>query len=1103
MNRIRSAIQRLNGWGAALMLAAASTGPAVSAEEPSARHLEFFESRIRPVLVDRCLDCHGAEGTAKGGLRVDSREALLKGGLSGPAIVPGNPEASPLIQAVRHELADRAMPKDRQRLPDTVVADLVRWVRDGAADPRTGQDPTVVHRTAEWEGQFRSRADRWCFKPVTPSAIPEVCDADWATDPVDRFILSRLEAANLRPAPPASPEAWLRRTHFALTGLPPAPEALLAFLQDPSDTARARIVDRLLASPRFGERWARHWMDLVRFAESYGHEQDYTIAHAWRYRDYLIRAFNGDVPYDQFVTEHIAGDLTPRPRRATPGGWNESVLATGFWYLHQATHAPVDLLQDEADRIDNQVDVFSKTFLGLTVSCARCHHHKFDAIAMEDYYGLTAFLRGARQDSAVLDPGGSLESQTSDIGQLHERQTPRLRSAVRRALKDGAPRLSTYLLAAQGIAAAPSAAASTNRTDQPAEEVARTAAQQGLDAQHLERWVKALRELKPGDATHPLSWVLPRTNSAASAVPTNSLRPGDKPIATDPGQVFASGHAFSGNPRRTADWRFVDDRIDVLPAGVVHSGHLAPGFEGTLRTATFTLTEPNLHLRLAGRGGRVKLILGRYALRDFNPLLFERTQFDVDTDGRFQWFSIPDLKRHLGKSAYIEFIDGGDGDLAVEQVLQSRHTTPPPDPGLLQTPIAGNDLASRAAAVEHSVREGLQRWSGGKDLGETLGLISWLSRRGLINWGQQDKVIATLAEESQRSTAAVGDPIRALAMTQGTPEPTRVLLRGDPRKPGAEIPPRFPRALSLSRPDGTHCDGGRLELAARMTDPANPLTHRVFVNRIWTHLFGVGIVPSVDNFGAMGQDPTHPELLDHLVVSFRAGGGSAKTLIRRLCLTRTFGMSSNPSDPEAERRDPDNALLHRMRLRRLEGEAIRDSLLAVSHRLDAAMFGPSIPTHFTPFMGDRMWVRNDSGPLDGAGRRTVYQETRRNFLSPFLLAFDLPIPDSTVGQRSVSNVPGQALALMNDPFIRDQATVWAKRLQVDPPTTPRERVRSLYLEALGRFPDDTETEAVLRLVGHPRGDHGDGPIREGETCQGAWIEACHVMFLLKEFRYVP
>lgn len=1102
MSRIRSAIQRLHGWGAALILAA-STGPAVSAEEPLARHLEFFESRIRPVLVDRCLDCHGAEGTAKGGLRVDSREALLKGGLSGPAIVPGNPDASPLIQAVRHDLADRAMPKDRPRLPDSVVADLVRWVRDGAADPRTGQHQTVVNRTADWETQFRFRSDRWCFKSVTPPTIPEVRDTAWATDPIDRFILSRLEVANLRPAPPASPEAWLRRVHFVLTGLPPKPEIVLAFLQDPSDTARARIVDRLLASPHFGERWARHWMDLVRFAESYGHEQDFTIAHAWRYRDYLIRAFNEDVPYDQFVTEHIAGDLTAKPRRAVPGGWNESVIGTGFWYLHQATHAPVDLLQDEADRIDNQVDVFSKTFLGLTVSCARCHHHKFDAIAMEDYYGLTAFLRGARQDSAVLDPEGSLESQVSDLEQLHKRQTPRLRSAVRRSLKDGAPRLATYLLAAQGIATTPSSAMSTNQTDLLPVEVTRTATQQGLDAQHLERWVKALRELKPGDATHPLSWVLPQTNSAPSVVPTDSLRPGDNPIAMDPGQIFASGHAFPVHPRQTADWRFVDHRIDFLPAGVAHSGHLAPGFEGTLRTATFILTEPNLHIRVAGRGGRVKLILGRYGLIEFNSLLFERTQLDVDTDGRFRWFSMPDLKRHLGKSAYLEFIDGGDGDLAVEQVLLSRHTTPPPDPGLLPIPISGNDLASRAAAVERSIREGLQRWSGGKDPGATLDLISWLSRRGLLDWGEQGKAIATLAEESQRSTAAVGDPSRALAMTQGTPEPTRVLLRGDPRKPGAEISPRFPRVLSPSRPDGTQCDGGRLELAARMIDPTNPLTHRVFVNRIWAHLFGVGIVPTVDNFGALGQDPTHPDLLDHLVVSFRAGGGSAKTLIRRLCLSRTFGMSSNPSDPEAERRDPDNALLHRMRLRRLEGEAIRDSLLAVSQRLDSAMFGPSILTHLTPFMGDRMWVKNPSGPLDGAGRRTVYQETRRNFLSPFLLAFDLPIPDSTVGQRSVSNVPSQALALMNDPFIRDQAKIWAQRLQADPPTTPRERIQSLYLEALGRFPNDTETETLLRLVNHQGKGHDRTPSRNGESSNEPWTEACHGMFLLKEFRYVP
>ncbi|MFM7216302.1 MAG: DUF1549 and DUF1553 domain-containing protein [Verrucomicrobiota bacterium] len=982
----------------------------------------------------------------------------------------------------------------------------VLWLLSAIAGPdASGAETATGDRTAGWEALFQSRVDRWCLRPVTSPAIPEVRDSDWATDPVDRFVLSRLETAGLRPAPPASPQVWLRRVHVALTGLPPSPETTLAFLQDSSDAARVRIVDRLLGSPRFGERWARHWMDLVRFAESYGHEQDFPIANAWRYRDYLIRAFNEDVPYDRFVTEHIAGDLLPAPRRAASGGGNESILATGFWYLHQATHAPVDLLQDEADRIDNQIDVFSKTFLGLTVSCARCHDHKFDAIAMEDYYGLTAFLRGARQDSAVLDPEGSLGSQSTGLEDLHVRQTPRLRAAVRRALRDGAPRLKDHLLAAERIAAMPSVAGSTNRMDPPGEDVVRVAATQGLDARILARWVTALRELKPGDTRHPLAGVMsradaPRTPKAAS---TSVLRPGDTPLPMDPREDFASGHAFASRPTPPAAWRFVADQIDFLPTGVVHSGHLAPGFEGTLRTRTFTLAEPHLHLRLAGRGGRVKLILARYALREFNPLLFERTQFDVDTGGRFQWFSIPDLKRHIGKSVYLEFLDGGDGDLAVGQVLMSREATPPPEPGLLPDGVDGDTLGARATQVERSVREGLRRWSRGEDPGPDLALVSWLSRRGLLDWGRPGDRIEALALEQGQAATAVGDPIRALAMTRGTPEPTRVQLRGDLRKPGPEIRPRFPRALSPSRPDGTRCDGGRLELASRVTDAANPLTHRVFVNRIWAHLFGVGLVPSVDNFGALGQDPTHPELLDHLVVSFRDGDGSIKTLLRRLCLTRTFAMSSMPSDPEAERRDPDNRLLHRMRLRRLEGEALRDTLLAVSGRLDSAMFGPSVLTHFTPFMGDRMWVKNPSGPLDGAGRRTVYQETRRNFLSPFQLAFDLPIPDSTVGQRSVSNVPGQALALMNDPFVRDQARGWSERLQAGSPATPRERIRSLYLEALGRFPDDTETEALLQLVGPPHVDPGDGSTRPGEIPLGTWTEACHVMFLLKEFRYVP
>ena len=443
--------------------------------------IEFFESRIRPFLITDCQECHGPKHQ-RGGLRVDSREALLRGGDSGPAVIPNKAQESRLLRAIQHLEPDLQMPKERPRLPETVIRDVARWIDAGAVFPvASGSSANSTNNSSAWPRVFEARRQWWSFQPPVAAPVPVVNRSEWSTHPVDRFILARLEAEGLQPAAPAEPQVWLRRVHWTLTGLPPEPANVVAFLANPSLEARARVVDALLASPRFGERWARHWMDLVRFADSYGHEQDYTIPYAWRYRDYLIRAFNADVPYDVFVQEHMAGDLLPNPRRHPGMGFNESVLATGFWYLHQATHAPVDPLQDEADRIDNQVDVFSKTFLGLTVACARCHDHKFDAISTQDYYSLSGFLRASRQDIASLDPDGTLEPRLNSRIQDDPSISKKLRTILRGALKDATPRVAPYLIQAQELLR------SNIASNAWPGEVLATARRHGLDAGILDR----------------------------------------------------------------------------------------------------------------------------------------------------------------------------------------------------------------------------------------------------------------------------------------------------------------------------------------------------------------------------------------------------------------------------------------------------------------------------------------------------------------------------------------------------------------------------------------------------------------------------------------
>ncbi len=372
-----------------------SSRPAV-ATGPTLEGSEFFEKKIRPLLVSQCYECHSAGKKKRGGLLLDSRITALKGGDTGPALVPSKPDDSLLIKAISY-LDDLKMPP-RKKLTDEQIADLTAWVKMGA--PWPGGDAKVA---ADTTFDLQKRKEHWAFQPITHPVAPQVKDTAWPRNDLDCFVLAKLEAKGLKPAAPADKRPLLRRVTFDLTGLPPTTAEIDAFLEDESPKAYEKVVERLLASSAYGERWARHWLDLVRFAETFGHEFDVDMAEAYRYRDYVIRAFNADLPYDRLVTEHLAGDLLSEPRRHPTEKFNESILGTGFWFLGEAKHSPVDLRVDGADRRNNQIDVFSKTFLGLTVSCARCHDHKFDAILTRDYYGLASYLQSSRYQRAFID----------------------------------------------------------------------------------------------------------------------------------------------------------------------------------------------------------------------------------------------------------------------------------------------------------------------------------------------------------------------------------------------------------------------------------------------------------------------------------------------------------------------------------------------------------------------------------------------------------------------------------------------------------------------------------------------------------------------------
>ena len=377
---------------------------------------QFFETNIRPVLSEKCYECHSSKAAKiKGGLRLDHIELILQGGDSGPAIIQGKPDDSLIVQAIRYDDLDFHMPP-KEKLPKKVVQDFKKWISE-VADWPDEQVPTLLSSKKRKSFNLEKRKNsHWCWQPISDPSIPQ--EVALKQNQIDYFIGKRLSEKGLLPALATDRRTWLRRVTFDLTGFPPTLEEIGHFISDESENAHLTVVDRLLSSNHFGEKWARHWMDLVRYAETCGHEFDYPLEHPHEYRDYLIRAFNLDVPYDQFLREHVAGDLIKEPRKHPSEKFNESIIGTGFWYFHEAVHAPTDPKVDNADRMENQLDVFGKTFLGLTIGCARCHDHKFDAISEKDYYSMAAFMQGSNRQEYPLDAGGAREGIANEIEAL-------------------------------------------------------------------------------------------------------------------------------------------------------------------------------------------------------------------------------------------------------------------------------------------------------------------------------------------------------------------------------------------------------------------------------------------------------------------------------------------------------------------------------------------------------------------------------------------------------------------------------------------------------------------------------------------------------------
>jgi len=1128
---------------------------------PTAADLEFFEKQVRPLLANHCHKCHGPD-EQKGGLRLDSRSAILAGGDTGAAVAPGKPDESLLIDAVGYGGLYQMPPSGK--LAESQIATLRRWVELGAPWPESAVASEGGKPAASFD--LRERAQRWAFQPLVEHTPPTVSDTGWPQTAVDRFILAKLEAAELEPAEPADRRTLLRRVTYDLTGLPPSPAEIESFLADETPTAFDRVVDRLLASPRYGQRWARHWLDLVRYAESRGHEFDYSVPNAFQYRDYVIRALNADVPYDQFVVEHVAGDLLPEPRLNPERGFNESILGTGFWFLGEEVHSPVDIRGDETDRNDNKIDVLSKTFLGLTVACARCHDHKFDAISTRDYYALAGFVLSSGYRQAPFEALEQNRRIASDLATLSAQQRPKLAAAFATAAKPALERMAQVLMTTRDVLVAWADAASRD------ERLAAAAGRIAIDPRLLAAWAAEIERAKNDPASPLHAWAV-LARAPFDAPPADVLRPlavrwqeqndavanslADARVVIDYSQVKAAewlqdGFVFGSGPVRPGEIRLgteskrpsdrapsngvptdrgpiakVFDRAAAVSDPAWDVQQLAPGVEReggrlawsqsgrTLRTPTFTLGAGKLYYLVSG-SGHAYAAVDSHRMNN-GPLHGALIREWKAAEGAFQWIE-HDLSSYPGHLAHIEFTpyltsEVGPNESSVLAVALVVEAARPPAaidrPNALLSALLRNTASAESVArayqqtfIDVMERFGADSLIGTQGAADAARLIDWLVHRPeLFNvpdgapLRQIQEVARPYLEQKARLFASLPRLSQtAPAMWEGSGVDELVLLRGNPKTPGEAVPRRHLEAIAGAEQPAVEHGSGRLELARRMVDPQHPLLARVIVNRVWQHLFGRGIVATVDNFGVLGEPPTHPELLDFLAERFVENGWSIKRLVRELVVSRAYQLSSRPSS-RAMDADPRNLLLSHANMRRLEAEAIRDAVLAVSGRLDERMYGPSVATHLTPFMEGR--GRPESGPLDGAGRRSIYLSVRRNFLSSTFLAFDFPIPFTTTGRRSVSNVPSQALTMMNSPFVVAEARNWAAHTLATAGRSAGERVDELYVAAYARPATDAERQGALAFVAEQSRRYGGAP-----DDPRAWADLCHVLLNVKEFIYI-
>jgi hypothetical protein len=913
----------------ALLLGGLTAGVALCSQAaPDAAGIEFFEKKVRPVLVERCFECHSTTAKVKGGLSLDSRDSILTGGDSGPSLVAGKPELSKLIEAIGYKNQDMQMPP-KSPLSAAEQEALTQWVKMGAPDPRTGTAP-VAKTTMGMD--LKTGREFWSFKPLAAPTPPVVRNTAWVKTPVDAFLLAQLESKNLSPSPPADRRTLIRRATQDLTGLPPTPEEVETFLKDDSTDAFSRVIERLLNSPAYGERWGRHWLDVARYADSNGMDENIAFGHAWRYRDYVVRAFNNDKPFDQFLIEQVAGDLLPAHDTADR---HEALAATGFLALGGRVLAEPDVKKMELDIIDEQLDTLGKAFLGMTFGCVRCHDHKFDPVTQADYYALAAIFRSTR--SLSDEKMGAIkfwyEHQMATPEQIAAKKAHEAKAAEKRKV------VTTFT-------------------------------------------AKARAELKAELHSHAADYL-----TAAAQLP-------DEPDFAD---------------------------VEKLAA----AAKLRPRY---LLTCRQYLTRKNEHPFFA------------------------------------KWRTLTAAK----KSAEVR-----------------THYTPLFAAALKLDPKAKDKPAGEVAEARAA-------------LDDIAGFLPIPDKDADAFDAATLAKVTSMMDDLMMVEGATPDPPAFMGVGEATI--TRAMpihIRGSYLTLGKEIERGFPEVMrtSMTKPVLPAKQSGRLELARWLASSEHPLTARVMVNRLWRWHFGKGIVTSTDNFGVLGDKPSHPELLDWLARVFIENGWSMKDMHRLIMKSSAYQMaSSHPSSgtasssPDPAMLDPENRLLWRFNIQRLEAEQIRDSILHVSGTLSQQIGGKTIPLRNREFVFNH--TSRDHTTYE-TPRRALYLPIIRNHLYDMLEQFDYPDPTMPTGSRNATVVAPQALIMLNAPVVMDSAAALAKRLARDTKNgSIAARLHRAYDLAYGREPNTRELDRASRFIeGSPNKDE-------------AWSLLCQSLLAANEFMYL-